>query len=62
MSDLGVCYHCLTEDDEQVPAVTTLRGTAICVKCAREYAEHEAEMDEQMAAKQKRTQARPRIL
>ena len=62
MSDLGVCYHCLAEDDEQVPAVTTLRGTAICGKCAREYAEHEAEMDEQMAAPQKRTAARSRVL
>ena len=60
MGDLGVCYHCLTEDDEQVPAVTTLRGTAICEKCAHEYAEHEAEMDEQMAAQQRRAEVQPR--
>lgn len=39
MTDLGVCYHCLTEDDEEVPAVTTLRGTALCKKCSGEYAE-----------------------
>ena len=50
--DLGLCYHCLTEDDEQVPAVTTLRGTALCEKCAREYADHENEMDDRNAAHQ----------
>ena len=61
MSDLGVCYHCLTEDDDQVPAVTMLRGTPICETCAREYAAHESEMDEQLAAQQKRTQARPHL-
>ena len=50
--DLGVCYHCLTEEDEEVPAVTALRGTSVCGKCAREYAEYESEMDDRLGAQQ----------
>ena len=38
MTDL-ICYDCLTEDNQHVPAVTTVSGTAVCEKCARERAE-----------------------
>ena len=56
--DLGVCYHRLTEDNEEVPAVTTLRGTALCEKCGREYADHESEMDDRTAAQPDQTRPR----
>jgi hypothetical protein len=52
IDDLGFCYHCLTEDGKEVLAVTTLRGTALCEKCGQEYSDHEAEMDDRVAAQQ----------
>lgn len=52
MTDL-ICYDCLTDDNKRTPAVTTVSGTAVCEKCARERAEiHEAMADEASARQQ----------
>ena len=33
MTDLW-CFRCLTTDHQQVPAVTSFVGTALCERCA----------------------------
>jgi hypothetical protein len=48
MTDL-LCYDCLTDDNEKVPAVTMHNGNALCEECAREWAAHDQEAREQIA-------------
>jgi hypothetical protein len=49
----GLCFHCLTDDNAEIPAVTSHRGTALCEKCAREWAlqlrQAEAEQGQRIA-------------
>jgi len=35
MTDM-YCFRCLTDDSQQVPAVTAFVGTLLCERCAHE--------------------------
>ena len=60
VTDIGLCFDCLTDDDAQVPAVTTHKGTAVCEKCARERAAHAAGLNRVAEQTQERLANFPR--
>lgn len=49
---MTLCYDCLTDDDNEIEAVTARQGTPLCKKCANELAEADRNRDAALEERQ----------